>query len=340
MKVDATSTLCFSLLVACTGGQTGQADDTGGPEAGPCLQAPEAIAPEAYVAGVVPLEVALAVEGTYVSPIAWSTGGSPNDEATVRLAYEGGPARFDHCGFSAQIEMAVELSTRTSGIEERATGWMATYPIVSDPSYSPESGITLPSYMRATFGLSNTPVEAIMGAYDLPNGVVVSGSIIVDFEDNGFFPANLLECVPPKLNPSPESLVSFLNGLSPGDFAWPDIVPDRVTFRAGAAGCDEFGIARVPLLFEVALGDADPAEGSGELVIAHRAEDPEVAAILVTGHFIWDAEVLGVEPRSDGFACSRTGVNLALDAVRLPSDETPFEVVRASTDIMCTVGGT
>jgi len=346
MKVEGTYSVCLLLLVACTGGQTGQ-DDTGG---SPCPHQPESIPPETDVRGVIPLEAALAVEGTYVSPLVWSDGDETttdpaDDEVTVGLAYEDGPARLDACG-RPQIEMSVQISTRDSGIEEHETVWMDTYPLVPDPIISPEFGITLPSYSRVSLSLGSGPVYAGVYAYEVPSGIIPTGSITVDAANDryAYFPAREVDCIgatdPSALNPSPEGILNFLNGLSPEDFAWqgPGILPDRVRFRVDAPGCDEFGIGRVPVVTEVTFPGSDPIVLIGELTLAHRAEDPEVAAFLLSSNFTGSLEPPSVM-LGDGSSCSVGAVNLALQAVRLPSEETPFDVIQASTHVGCAEDG-
>jgi len=307
------------------------------------------IEPDVEDNGVVPLEVALAVEGTYVSRLVVTDGDddpandAPDDEITVRLSYEGGPARHDPCGHP-QIEMAVEVKTRDGGIDERATSWMPTYPLVPDPSYSPETGITLPSYARASVGLSKGSVWMGALVYDVPSGITLDGSLaIIVAHDNpatdrySYFPGMPADCIgsdPSTLNPTPEHIVSFLNDLPPDAFPWqsPDLVPERVQFRVAAPGCDEFGIARVPIVTEVTVDGAPPIELAGELTLPHHVEDPEIASFILSSFFQGSPEPL---PLPDKSSCVEGVAGLSVQGVRLPSDEAPFELIGATNAVDC-----
>ena len=110
------------LPFGCLGGQTGQpSSDTG--SGGGCNSPTSEIPVDRTVRRVVPLDAALALQGSYTEPLVWSdTSGAAllavePDELTLTFTYEDGLAFYNPCGLGGpEIDVAIDVVTRDSGI--------------------------------------------------------------------------------------------------------------------------------------------------------------------------------------------------------------------------------
>src|SRR5437773_8369131 len=139
--------LSAPLLVACTGGQTGQPT-----RAAACP--PVNVSADEPVHGITPSELARLFEGRYTSALRWllrssgpSEAGSSlgDDEITVGITYQGANGTT-HCEADLEVEVAVDMTTRDTGVHETGSA------ILSAPAGSTELG---------TFAFTGVRVDAI-----------------------------------------------------------------------------------------------------------------------------------------------------------------------------------
>jgi hypothetical protein len=110
--------------------------------------------------GVVPIEAAQGLEGSYTLPLHWVDGegvplqGVAEDAITLTFTYDGGQARHNPCSHPGpDIEMTLDVKTRDTGLFETATAWVSFFP----PRPGPEP--FGPSGESGSFSFSNATMH-------------------------------------------------------------------------------------------------------------------------------------------------------------------------------------
>src|SRR5205809_6639329 len=151
------------LSAACTGGQTGQPNI-----ATSCP--PRTVPADERVKGISPSELARAFEGRHTSALQWLRvgSGSPdsgslpaNDEITVGITYRGVDGET-HCEVDLQVEVAVDITTRDTGVHEVGQATLL----------APTSSMDL-----AGFAFRGTRVDAFVTLRRSGGVVEISGSL-------------------------------------------------------------------------------------------------------------------------------------------------------------------
>jgi hypothetical protein len=125
----------FALVLSlaafgCLGGQTGQPTvDTG------CMAPVVNVPVDEAIRGIVPLDAARALEGSYTQPFVWVDGfdvllpGVTSDQMGLTFTYDGGAARYDPCEHGGpDIQMTLDVSLRDAGLVETGTALVSFYP--------------------------------------------------------------------------------------------------------------------------------------------------------------------------------------------------------------------
>jgi hypothetical protein len=135
------------LPFGCFGGQTGQ-PTAGSGSGGTCSDPTVDVPVDQPVRGVVPLDAALALEGSLVEPLLWFDAlggpipGSHEDELTLTFTYDGGPAAYDPCASTGpKIQMLLEVRTRDTGIVDGGPAWVSFVPPGAGPEPFGPSGV-------------------------------------------------------------------------------------------------------------------------------------------------------------------------------------------------------
>lgn len=135
---SALALLLGAAPFGCLGGQTGQPTSAVG---GDCGETVREVPPDRAVRGVIPLDAAQALEGSYTESFVWvdDTGAPlpdvPPDEISVTFTYDGGAARYDPCGRGGpDVEMVVDVALRDGGLSTSGTARVAFYPDPVGPS--------------------------------------------------------------------------------------------------------------------------------------------------------------------------------------------------------------
>jgi len=312
----------------CGGGQTGQ------PTSIEVCEAPyEPIALDEPVRGVVPIDAAQAVAGTYVSPFTWSDADDPNpveDEITITLAYTNGPARYSGCGWP-EVEMEFEVSLRDSDVHESGKAWGSFMPPISNDDWGFDTfnawgrvgGIALwgkdyvtdvsfkwyPSGMRVAGSMATRAYHPeIYGRYPIVNGEEIG------LDD-------------PALSPTLQGLLDELNALEPGDVPWgsPEgsVAPRLELSAAEETAWTDGGYSWLDVGASFDFGDDLAVEGAGEILIAHGIEEPSVHFLTLTvpSSNAFDGKLIA----PDGPSCN-LAVSGSVTLVRSGPRE-PFEVM-------------